>query len=103
MYYKIPVCGISHQGNGGQTVGGSFGPTGATHIIPGASQVGGSGQSILFVAAGQPVSIGKQREGVGQLLGPMGPGHTVIPSGQLTGQCIMQLPAFSGIQRSGPI
>ena len=47
-----------HHGNGGQTVGGSFGPTGATHIIPGASQFGGSPQSILFVAAGQPVSIG---------------------------------------------
>ena len=76
---------------------------GAAHIIPGASQVGGSGQSILFVAAGQPVSIGKQREGVGQLSGPMGPGHTICPSGQLTGQCIIQLPAFSGIQVSGPI
>ena len=76
---------------------------GAAHIIPGASQVGGSGQSILFVAAGQPVSIGKQRDGVGQLSGPMGPGHTICPSGQLTGQCIIQLPAFSGIQTSGPI
>ena len=33
----------------------------------------------------------------------MGPGHTICPSGQLTGQCIIQLPAFSGIQTSGPI